>query len=348
MRKNDAKEIEELNTKINLLSEKVEQQKNLVSESRLAYKFADNEQYLLKILEDLKMDEMKLSNLRFKSKLYEEQINKEFSNLNSISESDLSELYNIGKEILHDKITEYKRFLIFHNKMIEKRIETFSNLLRTSNEQINVLLTKIESNRIEYERHKIEFDVFVNNDLENHFSDYYKNKEILASYIRDREYILNKQKENENLIRTNTSIEVDLTQKQEIINFYNERFKYYTNVVIGEPLNIVFTDNHEEFPIRITGAYGKPGTGMKKALITCFDLALIDLQKHFKIKAPAFEIHDKLENISDAELRGILAVAKTFRGQYVFPVLKDRVDKLNIYDSDIVLKLSTTDKFFKI
>lgn len=348
LRKNDAKEIEELNTKINLLSEKVEQQKNLVSESRLTYKFADDEQYILKILENLKKDEMELSNLKFKSRLYEDQINKENSNLNTISESDLSKLYNIAKDILQEKIAEYKNYLIFHNKMIEKRIETFSNLLKAANEQIDVLLTRIELNRIEYEKHKIEFDVFVNNDLERHFSDYYKNKEILASYIRDREYILNKQRENEQLIKTNKSVEVDLSQKQEIVNFYNERFKYYTNAVIGEPLNIVFTDNHEEFPIRITSAFGKPGTGMKKALITCFDLALIDMQKHFCMKAPSFEIHDKLENISIAELRGILTVAKTFKGQYVFPVLKDRVDILNINDSDIVLKLSTTDKFFRI
>ena len=122
----------------------------------------------------------------------------------------------------------------------------------------------------------------------------------------------------------------------------------YTEKIIGEPYALVFNEDDEEFPIKIIGLNGKPGTGIKKAMITCFDLSHINLILKENYHMPIFEIHDKMENIDLVELKNIIDVARNFEGQYVFPVLNDRINTLGIKDDEIVLRLSSTDKFFQI
>ena len=63
---------------------------------------------------------------------------------------------------------------------------------------------------------------------------------------------------------------------------------------------------------------------------------------------PVFEIHDKLENIDLNELNNIVNVAREFKGQYIFPILNDRIEKLNISEDEVVLRLSVDNKFFHI
>jgi hypothetical protein len=93
---------------------------------------------------------------------------------------------------------------------------------------------------------------------------------------------------------------------------------------------------------------GKPGTGIKKAMITCFDLAHIDLIIKRNYHMPIFEIHDKLENIDLKELKGIVEESRKFKGQYIFPILNDRIETIGISEKEIVLRLSAQDKFFHI
>ncbi|MCR8744502.1 DUF2326 domain-containing protein [Romboutsia lituseburensis] len=140
----------------------------------------------------------------------------------------------------------------------------------------------------------------------------------------------------------------NVEKKKEIEDILNHYFNELTTKIIGEPFAIVLNNNEDGFPIKIIGMNGKPGTGIKKAMITCFDLAHIDLIIEKNYHMPRFEIHDKLENIDLKELRNIVEQTRNFKGQYVFPILKDRISELGIKPEEIVLRLSNEEKFFLI
>lgn len=59
-------------------------------------------------------------------------------------------------------------------------------------------------------------------------------------------------------------------------------------------------------------------------------------------------MHDQLETIHDNQLNTIVEVANSINGQYIVPILRDKIPS-NIDISDFeVLSLSQDDKLFKI
>lgn len=81
-----------------------------------------------------------------------------------------------------------------------------------------------------------------------------------------------------------------------------------------------------------------------------FDLAYLKYVDYYDIKAPHFIIHDKLENTHINQLRTIFELCANINGQYIVPILKERVSSI---DNDIIkqatiLELSEENKLFKI
>ena len=68
------------------------------------------------------------------------------------------------------------------------------------------------------------------------------------------------------------------------------------------------------------------------------------------INVPQFVIHDKMENTHINQLKTIFQICNEIDGQYIIPILRERIDKIdqNYIDRTKILELSTEDKFFKI
>ena len=62
----------------------------------------------------------------------------------------------------------------------------------------------------------------------------------------------------------------------------------------GEPFAVVLSNDDKEFTVKIIGMNGNLGTGIKKSMITCFDLDHIGLILEEVYNMPVFEIYDKL------------------------------------------------------
>nr|WP_279285600.1 DUF2326 domain-containing protein [Clostridium perfringens] len=215
-------------------------------------------------------------------------------------------------------------------------------------EHLKYIEPKLTDLRKEYELNYVTFNSELKDKLDKKYEEYSINKVKLQSYNTDYEYIIKKQEEKDKNLEKKVHEDSDVKKIDDIKDTLNKYFKYYTEKIIGEPFAIVLNLEDNEFPIKIIGMNGKPGTGIKKAMITCFDLAHIRLIIEKKYHMPVFEIHDKLENIDLNELRNIINVTKNFKGQYIFPILNDRIDKLDIPEEDVVLRLSADDKFFHI
>ena len=112
------------------------------------------------------------------------------------------------------------------------------------------------------------------------------------------------------------------------------------------PLYLKYND--DEIPVKIIGINGKHGTGIKKAMITCFYLVHVKLIINKVYHMSIFKIHDKLENIDLMELSNIVKETRNFEGQYIFLILNDGIEKLGIKEEEVVLRLSTEEKFFGV
>ncbi len=347
-RKNGVSSLSEFEAKIDLMNEEVEKFKNAYSEVTVIEEYEDKRQDIEKLLININKFEGLVAKGKLKIDLIKEKIRKEEEKIFSVDHKLLKSLYNETKLSVSKQLRDFEDLEKFHNGMVSKRIEMLKDsLVETTNSLISVE-AKLSNLRKEYELNYVSFNSQLKDKFEEKYTEFSINKVKLQNYKNDYEYIIQKQKEKKNNLEKKVHEDSDLNKIEDIKDTLNKYFKYYTDEIIGEPFAIVLNKGEDEFPVKIVGMNGKPGTGIKKAMITCFDLAHISLIIEKKYHMPVFEIHDKLENIDLNELKNIIKITREFRGQYIFPILNDRIDKLNISEDEVVLRLSADDKFFHI
>lgn len=311
-------------------------------------------------LDEYKIKEKELKELKSNITLVEKEVDKyqykidilnenKQSELNKVSKIDQNKLIHLYKEIneyVKDALKEFNEFEVFHNKMIQKRIDVINNVINKSEEILNDKKNELDKLRKFYEDNYVNFEYNLKSDFEKKYEDYESTKILLGTIQSDLNYIeeLNN-KIKENILNLKTD---KFDNRQFAEDEFNKYFVELTNNILDEKYLITFANNNEDFPIQIIGLNGKLGTGTKKAIITCFDLALIKMIIENNYCMPHFEIHDKMENIPLIELDKIIEETRNFEGQYIFPILSDRISELGIKDDEIILKLSKDDKLFKI
>jgi hypothetical protein len=347
-RKNGVSSLSEFEAKINLMKEEVNKFKKAYSEVTVIEEYNDKRQEIESILTRINKLEGIYAKGNLKIELMKEKIKKEEEKIFSVDHKLLKNLYDETKISVDKPLMDFKELEKFHNGMVNKR----SGMLKESLRDLNYYFKKVEDElnnlRIEYETNYVQFNIEIKDKFEEKYNEFSINKIKLENFINDYNYIVKKQEEKQNNLSKRVEANSDNDKKEDIKESLNNYFKELTDKIIGEPFAILLNDNDDEFPIKMIGMNGKPGKGIKKAMITCFDLAHIKLIINKGYHMPVFEIHDKLENIDLKELNNIITETRNFEGQYIFPILNDRIDKIGIKDEEIVLRLSTEDKFFGV
>ncbi len=349
-RKNSISSLEEFSTKIELEESEVKKFKQEYSEVSVIDDYNKKYEEIKSIDSQMHQLENNLSNLNLQKDLMVEKIKKEKEKIFSVDINLLKKLYDETNLIIDSPIKDFEEFTNFHNGMVKKRIEmldaVYSNLLST----IKTLTSELEQIHEKYESNYVNFNVELKEKFEEKYSEYTKNKMNLENSKQDYEYIIKKQKEIAFNLSNKTLQDSDEDNLKDITDTLNKYFRKLTENILRKPYAIVIKRDikEDEFPIEIIGAEGKLGTGIKKAMITCFDFAHVNLIIEKKYHMPHFLIHDKMENIPLEELEGIIAESRNFEGQYILPILSDRIDRFDIKDEEIILKLSTEVKFFKV
>ncbi len=140
---------------------------------------------------------------------------------------------------------------------------------------------------------------------------------------------------------------------EEKIKRFNQIFADYCEKLYGEKYLLAYNANWKEegkFPITIASLGGQIGTGKKKAVIVAYDLAYMQYSISEGITVPKFVIHDKMENTHINQLRTIFQMCDSIEGQYIIPILRERVDKIDdeYIQKAKILELSSADKFFGV
>lgn len=347
-RKNAVSSIEEFKVKIELLQEELDKFESDYKEVTVVDDYKGRQHQIQKLLERITEIENEYAIKKLKEQLLVEKIEKEDKKKFTVDHRFLRNLYEDTKLLMDGPLKDFKDLEEFHNNMIDKRKKVLHNSQLSLHQEIVKIEELLNKLHYHYETNYISFNSLLKERFEEKYKKYSDNKLKLSNYSSDYEYIQKKileKKEND----CRKIVEDDVNNKKEAIeNALNESFKVLTHDITGETYKLLLNLDKDEFPVQAVGLNGKPGTGIKKALIACFDMSHINLIIQKKYHMPHFIIHDKLENIDLNELRGIIKAARNFNGQYIFPILSDRIDVLGIEQNEIVLKLSSDNKFFRV
>lgn len=268
----------------------------------------------------------------------------------------LQKIYIEAKSYIPELQKKFEDVLKFHNAMIQNKINFINEQLSTKEELLQAYIE--QTNGLIEEKEKVTLEVLdeglldelnlINRKIEDLSQ---KKGEILKSITLLEEQDKIKDKLNEKL--QDIESKMDGSEVEEKIKKFNQIFSDYCEKLYGEKYLLAYNVNWEEenkFPISIASLGGNLGTGKKKAVIVAFDLAYMQYAITMKIKAPQFVIHDKMENTHINQLKTIFQISQNIDGQYIMPILRERIDKVDeVYvDKSKVLELSESNKFFNI
>lgn len=300
--------------------------------------------------------EGKIQILDFEIRTINDSLQKLSTEKSNVNISLLEEIYKEANRYLPELQKKFEDLVNFHNSMIQNRIDFINEQLLAKQE----LLSKC-SKELDYlleEKKKITIDILDEglldelNVLNKKIEELSIQKGEIAQSIKlleDQEKIKNDLCEKIQEIEA----QIDENEIDKRMKVFNNIFSDYCNKLYGEKYLMAYNSNWKEekkFPVTVSSLGGNVGTGKKKAIIVAFDLAYMKYAEKMNIPAPQFVIHDKLENTHINQLKTIFEICQGINGQYIIPILRERIDKVEktYIEATKVLELSSDDKFFRI
>ena len=270
--------------------------------------------------------------------------------------SALKLIYEEAKSYIPNLQKSFEEMVNFHNAMIQNRIDFIGSqltakqmLLMRYSEQLNAILAEKERVTIEaLDEGLLDELNMLNKEIEELSL---KKGEIQQSINLIEEQEQSRVKYSKELSEIEEQMESDGVEEK--IKKFNQIFAGYCDKLYGEKYLLAYNENWKaegKFPISIASLGGNVGTGKKKAVIVAYDLAYMQYSIDAGIKVPQFVIHDKMENTHINQLKTIFEICEKIEGQYIIPILRERIDKIenSFIEKATVLELSSTNKFFGV
>lgn len=295
----------------------------------------------------------KIQSIEFDIDIINRSIDDLLKEKSNIDTNVLESIYEEAKVYTPNLQKTFEDMLIFHNKMIQNKIDFIKEplsedkrILKIYQQQITDLIKKKEQITIDNIDEGMLDDLnLINNKIEE-----------LSQHKGEIVQSINLLKEQYSLIDKYTqqleqiTSEMNENNNEAKIREFNKIFADYCEKLYGEKYLLTYNEHSKSFPVEIKSLDGNLGTGTKKALIAIFDLAYMEYANVMNIPGPKFVIHDKLENTHINQLETIFEIANSIEGQYILPILRERIDKLDSIKikNATILELSEADKLFKI
>lgn len=313
----------------------------------------DNKRKLAIRINELQKD---MQFLEFEIDTIEESIAKLSQEKKDVDFDTLKAIYEEAKSYVPNLQKSFEDMVSFHNSMIQNRIDFIHSQLSAKQKMLEQYSTQLNAILLEKEKITIE---------------------VLDEGLLDELNMLNKQIENLSLKKGEIQQSINLLEEQEQARFqfskelskieeqmesdgveekikkFNQIFAGYCDKLYGEKYFLAYNENWKEeakFPISIASLGGNVGTGKKKAVIVAYDLAYMQYSIDAGIPVPQFVIHDKMENTHINQLKTIFEICDGIQGQYIIPILRERIDKIDdkYIEKAKVLELSSKNKFFGV
>jgi len=309
-----------------------------------------------------KLNQTKYSLNRLSSNLGSMEMRKELileskNNLESeyaqINISQIKALYEKAKALIPNIQKTFEETIKFHNDLVREKLNYI--LKELPDIQKNIADTKIkiaELSRLEIELSKKLQKTGITEDLEKIVSELNTLFEKKGAFEEQKRLWV---KSNEHLMQIrvrlndiNNGILSNDSLIQNRISSFNKYFSEISNELYGEYYILSSHINEKGYDLIVTNLEGNPSTGKKKGQIAAFDFAYIQFADDSDIKCLHFVMHDQLESVHDNQLNTLVNVANRINGQYIVPILRDKIPVGIDIEPYVVLSLSQDDKLFKI
>lgn len=268
----------------------------------------------------------------------------------------LKSIYQEAESFVPQLQKSFEDMVEFHNSMIQNRMDFIKEQL-DEKEQTLMQYSK-QLSKVLKEKESIAVEVLDEGLLDELNTLNYKIEklnlekgEITKSIqvLKEQEAICKKLSKELETIEEKTG----RSEVEEKLKKFNAIFADYCNRLYGEKYLLAYNQNwkaEKNFPVTVASLGGNVGTGKKKAIIVAFDLAYMQYGIQMGLNVPQFVIHDKMENTHINQIKTIFEICETIDGQYIMPILRERIDSLDqqVIEQAKVLELSTEDKFFRI
>lgn len=299
-----------------------------------------------------------LGNLNLRKDLIEETKSELSSTASYIDLSQLESIYNQASNNLGKLNKTFGELVSYHNKMVNERISYITKELpiieskiKSKNYELNNFL-KVEKDLAELVSKSSSFE-----DLEvliSKLNDKYRDKgefeSIISQLIEVEENIQNYESQLSDIDNELFSDEFEAVVKQQV-NRFNKHFSATSQNLYGEKYALKYDKiiNKKGQRLYKFSAFNTNfSSGKKQGEISCFDIAYTLFADEENIPCMHFLLNDKKELMHDNQLVKIADLVNKNNVQFVASILKDKLpDSLNNEDY-FVVKLSESDKLFRI
>lgn len=277
-------------------------------------------------------------------------LEKEHTNIDT---EQIRNLYNRANALIANIQVSFEETLKFHNDLIAEKIKYVTNelpeleqKLKSLNAELlsfrkqeNDLTTKLQKTGVAEDLEIIVGELNKQYERKGNLEEQKRLWEVSDQNIRRIEGDL--QLINEEITSNDDLIKNRVTQ-------FNKYFTKMSEILYDENYILTPTQTNAGYDLNVTNIEGNPSTGKKKGQIAAFDFAYIQFADDLDIKCLHFILHDQLENIHDNQLYTLVEVAENLNGQYIVPILRDKIPANIDVSKYEILSLSQNDKLFKV
>lgn len=343
----------------------IEQQLELVNSKieelqKAKANFNFNEKFESQILElnEIKLNLSRLSTELSRLNMRRELISESKTDLETektnIDINQIESLYNKASKLITNLQVTFQETVKFHNDLIDEKIKYIDKELPSLTEKLQSISREIISLR----RQEKILSIFIS---ASEYSDDYDTIliglnslfETKGNLEERRRYWISSNEKLERISEELETINSEINSKdnliQKRITLFNKYFTKISSELYGEEYLLSTQKNEKGYDLIVTNLEGNPSTGKKKGQIAAFDFAYILFAAEMELKAIHFIMHDQLENMHDNQLSTILIdLANSIDCQFILPIVKDKIPADIDIEKYIVLRLSESNKLFKI
>ncbi len=336
-----------------LVNSKIEELNQRKNKFNLNENYAPDVDKLNEIKSKLNRSATELSRLEIRKDLINESKEDLEQEYTQIDTSQIKSLYEKAKSLITNIQVTFEDTVKFHNDLISEKLEFITKELPEIEQQIRKLKSEIIVLRKEEDTitARLNKSTLVE-DFEKTILDLneqFERKGNLEEQKRLWIYSIEKLASiDQDLNEINQGISSKDSQIQNRITEFNKYFSVMSNRLYGETYLLSSQKNEKGYELIVTNLEGNPSTGKKKGQIAAFDFAYIEFADKLDIECLHFIMHDQLETIHDNQLNTIVEVANSINGQYIVPILRDKIPSNIDISGFEVLSLSQDIKLFKI
>ncbi|MFO2904114.1 DUF2326 domain-containing protein [Legionella pneumophila serogroup 1] len=351
--------IEDLDQQIHLIKKEIDSLQELKSSFNFIQE-VDNELESLKNLQtEISENKTLVSTSSLKYEMNVESLKQLKESKANLDVKYISSIYKQAQINIPNLETEFNEVLSFHNEMLDNKIKYLEGILKSIEKQLTEYKQKLkillneESKLVQIMSQKGvlgEYDK-INVKLQDMFKEVGFKEALLINQTKLNDSLLTA---NHELKKINNAIGDFSENLKQNLKLFNEYFSTYSQMLYGNKYYLSTKHGENDYSDHLLLDIGNlnenMGTGMKKAQISALDLAYLKYSEISKFDLPQFVLHDQLETVFENQIGTLFELANSMKGQFVVAVLSDKLKNIdpNTINENCILRLSQSDKFFKI